>query len=92
MQDTAETLKALARTNDIAKARKVALNRIMYEARTLHSIDALKASIETLIMELDTVERNIVKIISQGANNVKLSFTLSTQQPTGKPDHEKRNF
>jgi hypothetical protein len=60
MQDTAETLKALARTNDIAKARKVALNRIMYEARTLHSTEAMRGVIVELLAELDTVERNII--------------------------------
>jgi hypothetical protein len=60
MQDTAETLKALARTNDIAKARKVALNRIMYEARTLHSAEAMRGAIVELLAELDTVERNII--------------------------------
>jgi hypothetical protein len=58
--DTPETLKALTRLNGLAKARRVALNRIMYEARTLHSAEALKTAIETLLVELATVESNIV--------------------------------
>jgi len=58
--DTIATLKLLARANDLAKARRVALNRIMYEVRILHSIDAIKSTIETLLVELATVESNIV--------------------------------
>lgn len=58
--DTTSALKALGRTNDIAKARKLALNKINYLIRTTHSLDALKTSIEEALVELDTVERNIV--------------------------------
>jgi len=57
--DTPETLKALTRSNYLAKARRVALNRIMYEVRTLHSTEAIKASVEALLVELATVEQNI---------------------------------
>ena len=58
--DTPATLKALARTNDIAKARKLALSKINLIMRGSHSLDHLKASIEAALVELDTVERNIV--------------------------------
>jgi hypothetical protein len=58
--DTTDTLKALARANDLAKARRVALNRIMYEVRTLHSTEAIKSTVEALLVELSTVESNIV--------------------------------
>lgn len=58
--DTPETTKALTRLNGLAKASRVALNRIMYEARTLHSAEELKATIEALLVELATVEINIV--------------------------------
>lgn len=57
--DTAATLKALGRTNDIAKARKLALNKINLLMRTSGSLEALKASIEQVLVEADTVERNI---------------------------------
>lgn len=58
--DTTSTLNALGRTNDIAKARKLALNKINYLIRTTHSLDTLKASIELALVELATVESNIV--------------------------------
>lgn len=57
--DTPETLKALTRSNDLAKARRVALNRIMYEVRTLHSAETIKSTVEALLVELATVESNI---------------------------------
>lgn len=57
--DTPETLKALTRLNGLAKARRVALNRIMYEVRTLHSTEAIKSTVEALLVELATVEQNI---------------------------------
>jgi hypothetical protein len=60
MTHTLDTTQTLTRCNDIAKARKVALNRIMYEVRTLHDTEAIKSIVEALLVELDTVERNIV--------------------------------
>ena len=58
--DTIATLKALARANDLANARRVALNRIMYELRILHSAEAIKSTVEALMVELATVESNII--------------------------------
>lgn len=58
--DTLSTRQALARTNDIAKARKLALSKINLLIREVHSIEGLKQSIEEVLVELDTVERNIV--------------------------------
>lgn len=52
--DTTDTLNALA------KARRVALNRIMYEVRTQHEVESIKSTVEALLVELATVEKNIV--------------------------------
>jgi hypothetical protein len=59
--DTPETLKALGRTNDIAKVRKLALNKINMQMRNASSLEGLKQAIEQILVETDTVERNIVK-------------------------------
>jgi hypothetical protein len=60
MTHTTDTLKALERINDIAKARKLALSKINLIMRGSDSLEHLKASIELALVELDTVERNIV--------------------------------
>jgi hypothetical protein len=56
--DTAATLKALARTNDIAKARKLALNAIERETRSAHSAQALTAIIQDILLRLEIEEKN----------------------------------
>ena len=58
--DTPETLKALARTNDIAKVRKLALHKINLMSRSGCSVEQLREAIEAILVEADTVERNIV--------------------------------
>ena len=58
--DTKETLAALHRTNAIAKARKIALNRIAQEARSASSLEALRGMIEQLIDQCDTIEREAI--------------------------------
>lgn len=57
--DTPATLKALARTNDIAKARKLTINALEREARGAGSLQALQAQIERLMQELTIAEKNI---------------------------------
>ena len=56
--DTSATLKALARTNDIAKARKLAINAIERETRCDHSAQTLKALIQDILRKLDIQEAN----------------------------------
>ncbi len=56
--DTAATLKLLARTNDIAKARKLAINEILRECRNASSIQALCININRIIYECDIRENN----------------------------------
>ena len=56
--DTTATLKALARTNDIAKARKLALNAIERETRSAHSAQALTAMIKEILVKLEIAEKN----------------------------------
>lgn len=56
--DTPATLKALARTNDIAKARKLAINAIEREARSTSSLQALQAAIVDIFNKLQIAEAN----------------------------------
>ena len=56
--DTPATLKALARTNDIAKARKLAINAIERETRSTSSLQALQAAIAAILKDLDIAEAN----------------------------------
>jgi hypothetical protein len=58
--DTPATLKALAKTNNIAKARKLALSTVYREARSASSLEALRATIDSVLAELATAEHNIV--------------------------------
>jgi hypothetical protein len=51
-----EITKALARTNDIAKARKLALVAIDRAAREASSLEALRAAIERAIVDVATRE------------------------------------
>lgn len=57
--DTTATLKALARTNDIAKARKLAINAIERELRCDHNAQALKATIQNILRKLEIQEANV---------------------------------
>lgn len=57
--DTPATLKVLARTNDVAKARRLTLNAIEREARGASSLQALQTQIERLMQELTITEKNI---------------------------------
>ena len=59
--DTTATLAALGRTNDIAKARKLALNAIEREIRSGAGEQALRESIARILRECDIREANICK-------------------------------
>lgn len=54
------TLIALHRANEIAKARKLALNTIEREARSASTFEALQAVINRALAELATAERATV--------------------------------
>ncbi len=56
--DTPATLKALARTNDIAKARRLAINAIDREARSNSSLSGLQAAIADILNKLQIAEAN----------------------------------
>jgi|TARA_R110000868_G_scaffold76920_3_gene220921 hypothetical protein len=58
--DTSATLAALARANDIAKARKLAINAIERETRCDHSAQVLKALIQDILHKLDISERDAI--------------------------------
>ena len=51
------TLIAIHRINEIAKARRLALNTIDREARAASSIEALRIVIDRALAELATAER-----------------------------------
>ena len=55
--DTPATLKALARTNDIAKARKLALNAIERETRSTHTAETLGNMIREILTKLEIQEK-----------------------------------
>lgn len=59
--DTPETLAVLHRTNEIAKARKLAINEVIREARNASSLQALRDAIDRIGSELDVREANAVK-------------------------------
>lgn len=59
--DTPETIKALARTNDIAKVRKLALSTIERESRNASSLQALRAIIDGVMAELAINEREALR-------------------------------
>lgn len=56
-----EITKALARTNDIAKARKLALVAIDRAAREASSLEALRAAIEQAIVDVATREAEALR-------------------------------
>lgn len=56
--DTPATLKALARTNDIAKARKLALSAIERETRSTHTTETLGNTIREILAKLEVTEKN----------------------------------
>jgi hypothetical protein len=56
-----EITKALARTNDIAKARKLALVAIDRAAREASSLEALRAAIERAIVDVATRETEALR-------------------------------
>lgn len=59
--DTPATLAALHRTNAIAKARKLAINEIIREARGASSLQALRDTIDRISAELGINENNVSK-------------------------------
>lgn len=58
--DTPETIKALARTNDIAKARKLALSTIERESRNASSLEALRLVIDQAMAALTMAEHEAI--------------------------------
>jgi hypothetical protein len=56
--DTPATIKALARTNDIAKARKLALSAIERETRSTHTAETLGNTIREILARLEVTEKN----------------------------------
>ena len=58
--DTPETLAALHRINAIARARKLALHEIRFEAREASSLEAFRAELDRVLDYLETVERDLV--------------------------------
>lgn len=58
--DTPATLAALHRTNSIAKARKLALNEIICEARNASSLQALRDAVERIEATLQIREANAI--------------------------------
>tara|TARA_R110000868_G_scaffold342706_1_gene603609 strand:+ start:384 stop:575 length:192 start_codon:yes stop_codon:yes gene_type:complete len=53
------TLLALHRINEIAKARRLALNTIDREARAASTVEALRIVIDRALAELATAEREV---------------------------------
>jgi hypothetical protein len=53
------TLIVLHRANEIAKARRLALNNIYRLARDASSIEAVRSSIDRVLAELAAAERKI---------------------------------
>lgn len=56
--DTPATLKALAKTNDIAKLRRLAINAIEREGRSASSLQGLQAAIIDIFNKLEIQEKN----------------------------------
>jgi hypothetical protein len=57
--DTTTTLGVLARTNDLAKARKLALHAILRSSREAGSLEAFRTHLDSILSDLEVLEQEV---------------------------------